>query len=140
MTAAERTKLSGIAAGAQANPAVPSQVQAENGASATEHSWTPQRVHQAAKDAVPWSLIVAIGDEVTELSTGVAKVTFRLPHAVTLTAVRASLTTASSSGAPTFDITASGTPITSTKPTLAHARKTIAHADSASSAHSRRGT
>src|SRR3546814_2453854 len=131
MTAAERTKLSGIAAGAQANPAVPSQVQAENGASATEYSWTPQRVHQAAKDAVPWSLIVAIGDEVTELSTGVAKVTFRLPHAVTLTAVRASLTTASSSGAPTFDIHESGTPILSTKLTIDPGEKTSATAATA---------
>src|SRR3546814_1078975 len=75
-----------------------------DGANTSEFSWTPQRVHQAAKEAVPWSLIVAVGDETMELIVGTAKVGFRLPHAVTLTAVRASLTTASSSGAVTVDI------------------------------------
>jgi len=115
MTAAERTKLSGIAAGAEVNPSVPSQAQAEAGSSTMEYSWTPQRVHQAAKEAVPWSLIVAIGDETTELTSGTAKVTFRLPHAVTLTEVRASLTSASGSGAPTFDINEGGATILATK-------------------------
>lgn len=89
------------------------------------------RVHQAAKDAVPWSLIVATGDEVTEVSTGVAKVTFRLPHAVTLTAVRASLAAASSSGASTFDINEGGTSILSTKLTIDQGEKTSATAATA---------
>jgi hypothetical protein len=52
MTAAERTKLADVAAGAEVNPPVPSQAQAEDGANTTEYSWTPQRVHQAAKRAV----------------------------------------------------------------------------------------
>ncbi|GAB4375599.1 MAG: hypothetical protein Kow00114_38860 [Kiloniellaceae bacterium] len=115
MTAAERSKLAGIAAGAEVNPDVPSQAQAEDGSSTTAYSWTPQRVHQAAKDAVPWSLIVAVGDETTALTTGTAKVTFRLPHAVTLTEVRASLTTESSSGNPTFDVNEDGVSILSSK-------------------------
>ena len=61
------------------------------------------------------TLIVALGDEVTALTTGTAKVTFRMPHALTLTEVRASLTTQSSSGAPTFDINEGGASILSTK-------------------------
>lgn len=63
-------------------------------------------------------LIIAIGDETTAITTGTAKVTFRMPFAFTLTAVRASLTTASSSGIPTFDINEGGTTILSTKLTI----------------------
>lgn len=63
-------------------------------------------------------LIVAVGDETTALTTGTAKVTFRMPFAMTLTAVRASLTTASSSGTPTVDINDGGTTILSTKLTI----------------------
>src|SRR3546814_11318293 len=95
-----------------------------DGANTSEFSWTPQRVHQAAKEAVPWSLIVAVGDETMELIVGTAKVGFRLPHAVTLTAVRASLTTASSSGAVTVDITEAGSTILSTKLTIDQGKKT----------------
>jgi hypothetical protein len=63
-------------------------------------------------------LIIAIGDETTAITTGTAKVTFRMPFAMTLSAVRASLTTASSSGNPTFDINegaGAGTSVLSTK-------------------------
>lgn len=61
------------------------------------------------------ALIIAVGDETTALTTGTAKVTFRMPFAMTLTAVRASLTTASSSGDPTFDINESGATVLGTK-------------------------
>jgi hypothetical protein len=67
------------------------------------------------------TLIIALGDETTALTTGTAKVTFRMPFAMTVTAVRASLTTASSSGLPTFDINegaGAGTSILSTKITI----------------------
>lgn len=64
------------------------------------------------------TLVVAIGDETTAITTGTAKVTFRMPWAFTLTAVRASLTTASSSGTPTFDINEGGVSILSTKLTI----------------------
>lgn len=64
------------------------------------------------------TLIVAVGDETTALTTGAAKVTFRMPWAMTLTAVRASLTTASSSGNPTVDINEAGASILSTKLTI----------------------
>lgn len=54
-------------------------------------------------------LMVAIGDETTALTSGTAKVTFRMPWALTVTAVRASLTTASASGGPvTVDINETG--------------------------------
>src|SRR3546814_2936155 len=80
MTSVERSKLSGIAVGAEVNPPALTQNQAEDGANTSEFSWTPQRVHQAAKEAVPWSLIVAVGDETMELIVGTAKVGFRLPR------------------------------------------------------------
>ncbi len=131
MTSAERTKLAGIASGAEVNPAVPSQAQAEDGSSTAEYSWTPQRVHQAAKDAVPVTLIVAVGDETTALTIGTGKVSFRLPHAMTLTGVRASLTTASSSGLVTVDINEGGVTILSTKLSIDANEKTSATAATA---------
>jgi hypothetical protein len=70
------------------------------------------------------TLIVALGDETTAITTGTAKVTMRMPFAMTLTAVRASLTTVSSSGIPTFDINEAGTTILSTKLTIDASEKT----------------
>lgn len=61
------------------------------------------------------SIIVAVDDETTAITTGTAKVTFRMPYAFTLSAVRASLTTASSSGAPQVDINEGGASILSTR-------------------------
>lgn len=64
-------------------------------------------------------IIVAVSDEATAITTGTAKVTFRMPFAMTLTALpRASLTVASSSGTPTVDINEGGTTILSTKLTI----------------------
>jgi hypothetical protein len=60
-------------------------------------------------------IAVAISDETTAITTGTAKVTFRMPFAMTVTSVRASLSTASTSGNPTFDINEGGTSILSTK-------------------------
>jgi integrin beta 8 len=71
------------------------------------------------------SIIIAVGDETTALSTGTAKVTFRMPYAFTLTAVRASLTTAQSSGSiVTVDINEGGSSILSTKLTIDNSEKT----------------
>lgn len=66
----------------------------------------------------------AIGDETTAITTGTAKITFRAPFACSLVAVRASLTTASSSGIPTFDINESGATLLSTKLTVDANEKT----------------
>jgi hypothetical protein len=63
-----------------------------------------------ALDLMP--ITIALSDEVTAVTTGVAKVTWRAPFAMTLTAVpRASLNTASSTGTPTVDINVGGTSI-----------------------------
>lgn len=61
---------------------------------------------------------IACSDEVTNLTTGAAKVTFRMPYAMTLTAVRASLTTASSSGVVEVDVNEGGVSIFSTRLTI----------------------
>ncbi|WP_192355578.1 hypothetical protein [Mesorhizobium mediterraneum] len=70
------------------------------------------------------SMIIAVGDETTAITTGTAKVTFRMPYAFTLSSVRASLTTVSSSGTPTVDINENGTTILSTKLTIDASEKT----------------
>lgn len=70
------------------------------------------------------SIIIAVGDETTAVAVGTGKVTFRMPYAFTLTAVRASLTTASSSGTPTIDINEGGASILSTKLTIDATEKT----------------
>jgi len=68
---------------------------------------------------------LAASDETTALTTGTAKVTFRMPHAMTLTSVRASLTTAQASGSIfTVDINESGASILSTKLTIDNTEKT----------------
>ena len=54
---------------------------------------------------------IAISDETTAITTGTAKVTFRMPYAFKVVKVKASLTTASTSGLPTFDINEAGTSI-----------------------------
>lgn len=73
------------------------------------------------KATVPEVIGVALSDEATAITTGTAKVTMRMPFAMTLTAVRANLNTASSSGLPTVDINegeGAGTSILSTKLTI----------------------
>lgn len=77
-----------------------------------------------ASGVVTEVLVIPISDEITNITTGVAKVTFRMPFAMTVTGVRASLTTASTSGIPTFDINEGGTSILSTKLTVDANEKT----------------
>ena len=69
-------------------------------------------------------MCVAVSDETTALTTGAAKVTMRMPFAMTLTGVRASVNTASSSGAPAVDINEEGTSVLSTKLTIDAGEKT----------------
>lgn len=61
---------------------------------------------------------ISVVSESTTLTTGTAKRTFRMPFAFTVTSVRASVSTASSSGLPTVDINEGGTTILSTKLTI----------------------
>lgn len=70
-------------------------------------------------------LPIACSDETTALAVTPGVVTFRMPYAMTLTAVRASLTTAQTSGALlTVNIKQSGTTILSTLITLDNTEKT----------------
>ena len=68
--------------------------------------------------------IIAISDESTALSAGTAKVTFRAPRAATVTAVRSSVGTASTSGLVTIDINEGGVSILSTVLTIDANEKT----------------
>jgi hypothetical protein len=64
------------------------------------------------KTSVPVIIQLAVSDETTALTAGTAKVTFRMPHAMTLTGVRASLSTAQSSGTIlTIDVNHNGSTI-----------------------------
>lgn len=76
-------------------------------------------------DAIEQSQTFALSDETTNITTGIAKITFRAPFAMTLTRIpRASLSTASSFGKPTVDINVTGVSILSTKLTIDPDEKT----------------
>ena len=77
---------------------------------------------KAKYDQEVW--IIPISDQTTSLTTGTGKFTFRVPYGATVTGVRASLKTASSSGIPTFDINENSASILSTKLTVDANEKT----------------
>jgi hypothetical protein len=62
----------------------------------------------------PCEIGVAVSDETTNLSTGTAKATFRMPYAMTVTAVRASVNTAPTGSTLIVDINDGGTTIMAT--------------------------
>ena len=65
------------------------------------------------------SFVCACSDETTAIDSTGTKLTFYMPYAYTVSEVRASLTTTSSSGTPTIDISEDGTSImTTTKITI----------------------
>jgi len=70
------------------------------------------------------SFVVAVSDEASTLTSGLAKVTFRLPYDFNLTSVVATLSTASSSGSVTFDINKNGSSILSTLLTIDQSEET----------------
>jgi len=73
----------------------------------------------------PLIIPIACSDETTALTAGTAKVTFRMPCAMALTDVRASVTTAPTGGTLlTVDVNESGTTILSTKLTFDASEKT----------------
>lgn len=71
-----------------------------------------------ASNVLPAEIGIAISDETTDITTGTGKAGFRMPFAMTVTSVRASLRTASSSGLPAIDINEGGVSIFSTTLTL----------------------
>lgn len=74
--------------------------------------------------ALPCELLVAASDESTAITTTGTKLTFRMPYAMTVTAVRASLGSACTTGTFTVDINEGGATILSTKITIDATEKT----------------
>lgn len=85
---------------------------------------TAQSIADLATDSRIFSQTVALSDETTALTTGTAKLTFRVPAAVTLTDVRASVTTAPTGSVLTVDINEGGVSILSTLITIDAGEKT----------------
>ena len=77
-----------------------------------------------ARFAVSDIYVIACSDETTALTTGTAKVTFRMPSAGTLTAVKATVTTAPVGSALIVDINEAGTSVLSTKLSIDDGEKT----------------
>ena len=63
---------------------------------------------------IPVTIGIACSDETTALTTGTAKATFRMPHAMTLTSVRASVGTAPAGSTIIVDINEGGSTIMTT--------------------------
>lgn len=104
-----------------------------NNVSTSKHGFVPKAPNSTVQflrgdatwAAIPDVIQLAASDETTALTTGTAKITFRMPYAMTLTAVRASLSTAQASGNIfTVDINEGGASILSTKLTIDNTEKT----------------
>jgi len=96
-----------------------------NGAGSAGQVLTSTTLGSTAFQSLPAEIQAAASDETTNLTTGTAKVTFRMPHAMTLTAVRASLTTAQTAGALlTVDINLNGVSVLGTKLTFDNNERT----------------
>ena len=93
-----------------------------SGSSSWRWTGTVWAAHGAATE--PESLVVAVSDEATAITTGAGKVSFRMPFALTLSEVRASLSTASSSGIVQVDLNDGGSSIFSTPLTIDATEKT----------------
>lgn len=76
-------------------------------------------------------ICIAVSDETTALTTGTGKVTFRMPFAMTVTQVRASVNTAPTGSTIIVDINDGGTTILSTKLSIDASEKTSTTAASA---------
>ena len=90
-------------------------------------SFTLAQLNAAISDGVviaTESIIIGVSDELSPLSTGTAKTTFRMPYAFTLTGIRASVTTAPTGAVITVDVNETATTILSTKLTIDATEKT----------------
>lgn len=86
----------------------------ENGAKALVQNFRGIELISAPNYDNTQVLIVVIGDETTNITVGTAKVTFHMPYTFSLVKVKAGLSTASSSGNPTFDLNDDGVSVFST--------------------------
>lgn len=96
---------------------------------ATAGMWVPRA--PAGGSAPTESIIIAASDETTAITAGNGKVTFRMPYAFTLTAVRASVGTAPTGSTIIIDINEGGATILSTKLSIDATEKTSVTAASA---------
>lgn len=115
MSSVDKTKLDGVASGATAN--------------ATDAQLRDRGTHTGTQafstlTGAPFELGIACSDETSNLTTGTAKVTFRMPLAMTLTAVRLNVNTAPTGSALVVNIKEAGTTIFSTKPQIDATGKT----------------
>ena len=101
-----------------------SQATAEAGTSTTIERVTAERIKQAIAKLTPVRIVISGSDITTDLTTGTAKVTFRMPLAMTLTDVRASVSTAPTGSDLIMDINEGGTTILSTKLSIPAGAKT----------------
>jgi hypothetical protein len=135
MSSADKTKLDGVAAGAEVNvnadwnassgdaqilnkPTIPTAADAApSGLAATAAVGVStdyaREDHQHQRDADV--IVVPVGDESTSLTTGTAKIKFRMPFAATLLAVRANVNTAPTGSTLIVDINEAGVSVLGTK-------------------------
>ena len=93
----------------------------DNTANIATNTTSINTINTKLKQIIP----IAVGDETTAITAGTAKVTFRMPFAMTLSAVRASLTTAQTGGViVTVDINEAGVSLLSTTLTIDNGEKT----------------
>lgn len=138
-TDTKNTKLAGIEGSATADQsdseietayntqvAIVTQGDAEAGTATVAKRFTAERVKQAiaALERREEVIVVSVSDETTDLTTGTAKVTFRMPYAMTLSDIRDSVTTAPTGSVLTVDVNEGGTTILSTKLTIDATEKT----------------
>ena len=92
-----------------------------SGLSATTVQAAIDEVNTTAKTE---SMILAVSDETTDITTGTAKMTFRMPYAFTLSDVRASVGTAPVGATIEVDINESGVSVLSTVISIDASEKT----------------
>ena len=126
MTAQDKTKLNGIATGAEVNVNADWTASSGDAVILNKPATFPPTL-----TGLPVELVVACSDETNNLTVGANKVTFRAPFAFTLTAVRASVNTAPTGSTLVVDINENGTSVLSTKLSIDANEKTSTTAASA---------
>lgn len=117
------TKISALTSLAAANVAANDVLAIVDTGANTTKKITVENFMESAKVGTE-VIAIACSDESTAIDSTGTKVTFRMPYAFTLSAVRASLTGACTTGTFTVDINESGTTILSTKLTIDATEKT----------------
>jgi hypothetical protein len=126
-TSSTNKAIQGIATTSSSGTNVALELDAQNGVTNKAIDVLNGEVHLGTDEVygAPFYLAIAVSDETTPLTTGTAKVTFRMPYKVTLKEVRSSLTTAGTGAAlVTVDINEGGASILSTKLTIDATQKT----------------